>query len=395
MSNQDTFPHTELDQRPGIHLLKEVKGHDFTLQTLQKAFDSNRLHHAYLFHGPSGVGKKRSALVLARLLLCSQTVSLHHPTNGIETIACGHCQSCRRIYQFILEKNGIYHPDLHIISRDRDSSGKLAKEIKIAPIRELQSALNLGSFEGGKTVIIIEDVDRLGLSAANALLKTLEEPLANVHFLLTTNSLNSVLPTIKSRAQSLRFAPLKLEILLDLLNKFQGWSQREDDTETYTPLEPQQLESLAQLSGGSLGKALRLWGQGGMDKVIRLIQQSDLSGGAQDYLKALEFVKQFEKASEEDLELWLHVLRCWYRDALVLIHGAYEIPRFFPSLSEITMQRGQTLGIERLQWRLQALDEGEKHLLKRTGSNKKLILETLCLYLAGFDAMTQQPLQIS
>jgi DNA polymerase III subunit delta' len=396
ISSDSTVAHTH----HSLALVNEIRGHNFVLATIQRAFDNDRLHHAYLFHGPSGVGKCRTAVVIARLLLCS--TPNRSPSTGhqsISTNACGRCKSCQRITPLLNHHEGTYHPDLHYISRDTDSNGKVAKEIKIAPIRKLQSALSLGAFEGGRSVVIIEEVDRLGLSAANALLKTLEEPLPNVHFLLTTDSLNAVLPTIKSRAQSLRFAALNMSILDDLL-KISERSQPDQspsssDQRQYSPLTDLQRQSLAQLSGGSIGRALSMWSQGGMGRVEHLIQKSDLSGGPQDFLNALEFSKSFENAQDSEIALWLHLLRCWYRDALVLLHTSQETQLFFPNFTDITLQRGQRLGVKRLMWRLQALDEGEKHLLKRTGSNKKLIMETLCLYLAGFDLITQKPLVLS
>ena len=368
-------------------LLQEVVGHNLSLSAIQRAVNSDRLHHAYLFHGPEGVGKKRSALSIARLLLC-----LHPQSVDNQREACGACKSCQRVKRYILGESDAFHPDLHLITRQRDSGGKLAKEIKIAPVRELQSALNLGAFEGGCSVVVIEDVDRLGLSAANALLKTLEEPLPNVYFFLTTSSLNAVLPTIISRAQSLRFAALNTKTLHKLLLQLESMPEAPEGGRALNEV---QRESIAQLSGGSLGRAISLWENGGMEKVESLIKGSDLNGGPQDLLSALNFAKSFEKSSEEEISLWIHLLRCWYRDALVLLHGANIPSLFFPAYQEYTTRRAQHLGAQRLLWRLQALDEGERHMLKRTGSNRKLIMETLCLYLAGFDAINARPLQLS
>ena len=392
-SNIDTS--TKALNQPCV-LSNEIHGHHFALETLQKAFDHDRLHHAYLFHGPEGIGKIRVATTLARLLLCTST--LVELTDGQQNQhACGQCKSCKRINPLINRHEGSYHPDLHYITRESDSNGKLAKEIKIAPIRELQSSLSLGAFEGGRVVVIIEDVDRLGLSAANALLKTLEEPLQNVHFLLTTSSLNAVLPTIKSRAQSLRFAPLNQQIMQDLLIAFERkhFSTNQDEPNPFNPLDDSQRFSLAQLSGGSIGRALSLWSQGGMLRVENLIQSSDLNGGPQDILNALAFAKSLEKADDNELKQWIHILRCWYRDALVLMHNPQAEDLFFHRLKEYSYKRAQFLGLDRLLWRLNALDECENHLFRRIGSNRKLIIETLCLYLAGLDALTQKALKLS
>lgn len=388
--------YTNKQHLPLTSMVYEVKGHQLVVETLQKAFEHQRLHHAYMFHGPTGVGKRKVAFLMARLLLCTQP--LLNSITQQACHACGHCKSCLRVTPFIEGKEGTYHPDLHHITRELDSLGKRAKEIKIAPIRELQSALSLGSFEGGRVVVFIEEVDRLGLSAANALLKTLEEPLADVHFILSTSSLNAVLPTIKSRAQSLRFAPLSPQVLVELLAQFEMKEQTQialSEAPTYAPLNEVQRLSLAQLSGGSIGRALELWSQGGMAKVEQLIQASDLNGGPQDLLNALAYSKSLETASEAELSQWIHILRCWYRDALVLLHHPQEKQLFFPNLKEFSAQRGTRLGLERLMWRLNALDECEQHLFRRVGSNRKLIVETLCLYLAGFDALTQKPLRLS
>lgn len=381
-------------------LSNEIYGHHFAVETLQKAFNHQRLHHAYLFHGPEGIGKLRVANVLARLLLCTSPLIESVLGQQVQH-ACGQCKSCLRIKPFIDRIAGGYHPDLHYITRERDSNGKLAKEIKIAPIRELQSSLSLGAFEGGRVVVIIEDVDRLGLSAANALLKTLEEPLKNVHFLLTTSSLNAVLPTIKSRTQSLRFAPLNKQVMQELLIAFErklaqaAQEGTNQDLNALSPLDESQRYSIAQLSGGSIGRAIDLWSQGGMLRVENLIQGSDLSGGPQDILNALAFAKSLESANESELKQWIHILRCWYRDALVLMHNPQAEELFFQNLREFSYKRAQVLGLDRLMWRLAALDECEHHLFRRIGSNRKLIIETLCLYLAGLDAMTQKALKLS
>ena len=380
--------------------LDMVLGHHRSLTALQFAFEQQRLHHAYLLHGPDGVGKRLTTLCFAQVLLCT------HPEvqAGRTASACGQCKSCVRIEKFRAGDPNAFHPDLHRVTRDRDSAGKLAKEIKIQPIRELQKSLSFGAFEGGRRVIIIEEVERLGLSAANALLKTLEEPLPSVHFLLTSTSLNSVLPTIRSRAQGIRFGPLSSDVMVSLIEaeerrieqrRAQGGLDADDSLQEVSPLTPTQRQSLAQLSGGSIGRAIALYHQGGLTRAETLISKTDLQGGPQDVIDALRAVPSLVDLSAPELELWLHLMRCWYRDALIAIHSVTEAPRFFPGQRELTLKRGQQLGVQRLMWRLRALDQAEWHLFKRVGSNRKLILEALLLYLAGFDAITQAPLALS
>jgi len=381
--------------------MKRILGHPRAIDALLLAFESERLHHAYLLHGTEGVGKRLTALSFAQLLLCSQvTVAV----DGRES-ACSTCKSCVRLEKYRAGDQQTFHPDLHIIARAQNSSGKLAKEIKVQPIRELQKALSFGAFEGGRRVVIIEEVERLGLAAANALLKTLEEPLPSVHFLLTSTSLNNVLPTIRSRAQGIRFGPLPSEVMIQLIKeeehrieliKAQNIHELDgEDISSLQPLTVPQRQSLAQLSGGSIGRALALYHQGGISRAELLISQTDRQGGPQDILGALSSLSVLVALSTEELELWLHVMRCWYRDALISLHSAHQVPLFFPEQRERSLQRGHQLGVQRIMWRLEALDKVEWHLFKRTGSNRKLILEALLLYLAGFDSLTQAPLTLS
>ena len=385
---------------PSRDPLEHILGHEITLSALQRAFDSGRLHHAYLLNGPEGVGKRLTALCFAQTLLCVDPRE-HEGRRS----ACGVCKACVRVAKRRAGDLNAFHPDLHTISRDRDSSGKLAKEIKIQPIRELQKALSFGAFEGGRRVVIIEEVERLGLAAANALLKTLEEPLPSVHFLLTTSSLNSVLPTIKSRAQSVRFGPLSSSVMERLLAErervvtqalYEGINELDGiDISDLSPLTDEQRQSLAQLSGGSIGRALKLYHQGGLSRAEELITKSDRQGGPADLIAAIKLTASLSDLSEADLTLWFHLMRCWYRDALVSLHSAHEAALFFPGQRELTGRRGQQLGAQRLMWRLDALDQAERHIFKRIGSNRKLILEALLLYLAGFDSLTQSPLTLS
>ena len=373
-----------------INPLNRVHGHKRTLSSLQSALYSGRLHHAYLFHGPDGIGKQLTALCFAQVLLCQHVTK----TAQGEVHACGQCKTCQRLERRVEGETESYHPDLHWIQRERSpSTGKLGKEIKIQPIRELQKSLSFTAFEGGRRVVVIDEVERLGLSAANALLKTLEEPLPDVHFLLLTVNLNAVLPTIRSRAQGLRFAPLSPPVLIPILKR--EASQSHTDEEPLPPLDEHQLASLAQLSGGSAGHALALWRQGGLSKAEALIRSSDHQGGPQDILNALQTAQSLERASEDELQLWLHLLRCWYRDALVSLYATSGLALFFPAQQSLTIQRGRQLGPQRLQWRLSAINHAEYHLLKRVGSNRKLIIESLLLYLAGFDRLLNTPLNLS
>src|SRR5919106_3940702 len=134
--------------------LADIIGHHRQIQTLRLALAKRRLHHAYLFIGPEGVGKRTLALALAKAIHCSE----------VGSDSCGECVNCARI------RDG-NHPDVRLIE---PLMGK--EEISIQQIREIERQLNLRSFSGGKKIAILNPATLMNLSAQNALLKTLEEP---------------------------------------------------------------------------------------------------------------------------------------------------------------------------------------------------------------------------
>jgi len=165
-----------------------IIGHEKQVNFLQKSIKKKRLSHAYLFIGPEGVGKLTIALAFAKALECE---------DGRDEDFCGHCQSCLAI-----EKGN--HPDVHLISPE---SGK--EEISIAQIKKLCRDFTLSALSGLYKIGVIQGADLLGRAAANAFLKTLEEPLGKAIFILTSSS-ESILPTISSRCQILKFPSLSI-----------------------------------------------------------------------------------------------------------------------------------------------------------------------------------------
>ncbi|MDO4280576.1 MAG: DNA polymerase III subunit delta' [Peptococcaceae bacterium] len=172
----------------------EIIGQDVAITQLRRAYAHHRLSHAYIFDGPQGAGKKQTALALASLLLCEQ------PTDAD---SCGVCAACRQIAAGT-------HPDCHVLAPD-------GRTIKIKQIRDLRAALAQTSEYGGTKVVIIEDADAMGIEAANAFLKTMEEPRGDSCFILLTRQAERLPETIRSRAQRVRFRPLSDAALTQLL----------------------------------------------------------------------------------------------------------------------------------------------------------------------------------
>lgn len=155
-----------------------------------------RLPHALLLKGPQGTGKLDFALSLARSLLCV--------TPGSDGQACGTCSACHWFEQET-------HPDFRLLQPealaegDESDSGKKkpARQITVEQVRSLADFANLSAHQGGRRVVLIHPAERMNVSAANALLKTLEEPSANMVLLLVSHKPQQLLPTIRSRCVAL------------------------------------------------------------------------------------------------------------------------------------------------------------------------------------------------
>ncbi len=146
-----------------------------------------RLPHGILLHGPKDLGKYEFARILAQTLLCTDSNELAQ--------LCGHCKSCH-----LLTANT--HPDFICLEPEEEGKG-----IKVDQVRELVDSLNLTGQMSAKRVIVISPTESMNSAAANALLKTLEEPAPGVHLILVCHQLQRIVATIRSRCQLIRFYP--------------------------------------------------------------------------------------------------------------------------------------------------------------------------------------------
>lgn len=269
----------ETAPRPDLRGLSGVRGQDAVVRVLRSAIEHGRPHHAYLFDGPEGVGKALAARALMAALNC-----LAPPAPGD---ACGACESCSKL------RSGT-HPDW--VTMDMTLAG-LADEVE-----RLLRRLSFPPYEGRAIVVLLDPADQLAAptaqTAANRLLKTLEEPRARTHFVLVTTAASSLLQTIRSRCQRLRFAPLPDELLRQEM-------QRKGAT-------PEAAEAIAPLSQGSLGRAARLLAdQEGLQKRQQLAEQLYLAargGRAADIVSAASDAGTDREEALEVLELlWLRL----------------------------------------------------------------------------------------
>lgn len=202
---------------------QDIYGHEQIKADLQLLLQEKKLPHALLFSGIDGIGKLLTAKILAKSLLCANFKEHNAP--------CGYCKSCK-----MFDEQS--HPDYYFL----EPEGKTRKLIKIEQIRQMQSQIALSPYLSDKRVVIINDAQYLNDTAGNSLLKTLEEPVGEVFFILITSNKDMILSTILSRCMKIYFAPLTyMEVARAL-------QQQMDITEDKAKI-------IARLSGGSILKA--------------------------------------------------------------------------------------------------------------------------------------------
>ncbi len=191
-------PAPELDKEPAAPHPRETfafVGHEQEEQALAEALASGRMHHAWLLAGPKGLGKATLAYRFARVALGGKRIG-HRPLD----VDPEHVVA-RRVA-------ALSHPDLFVLRRGLNERGKPRREIVVDEARELGAFFSLAPSEGGMRVAIIDAVDDLNRNAANAILKTLEEPPARSVLLLVCHAPGATLPTIRSRCRRLALRPL-------------------------------------------------------------------------------------------------------------------------------------------------------------------------------------------
>ncbi|RPH80885.1 MAG: DNA polymerase III subunit delta' [Nitrospiraceae bacterium] len=179
-------------------------GHQQSIAFLQSAVIHERLAHAYLFHGEEAIGKRLTAIRLAQALNCER------PPETDSLDSCGTCRSCQQI-------EARTHPDFFVIEPDQE---QVTQQIKIEQIREIEHQIMYRPLIGERKICLIDDADRMTIGAANALLKTLEEPPAHSLFLAISSRPSALPATIRSRCQALRFTtPARTQVEAALILK--------------------------------------------------------------------------------------------------------------------------------------------------------------------------------
>jgi DNA polymerase-3 subunit delta' len=318
----------------------QILGHERQKEILRRALANGRVAHAYLFSGPDGIGKRLMALALARAIVC------------LEQRGCGHCLACRKI-------DHQNHPDLHILEPDGNS-------IKIEQIRSFQRELNFKPLEAPRKICMIEEADTMTVGAANALLKTLEEPRGDTLLILLSAQPNRLLETIRSRCQPLPFTRHPNSRIQAELEKQLGIGSTESHV-------------LAALSEGSFKKAF------GKDRELYLEQRRELlktltglSSGS--ILPILDFAEKLS-ADKTILPDILEIFQAFYRDVLMTLHGRSDEELVNLDLRDKVHRVSGYESVATVLTKLDALIEVRRQLDRNV--NRQLAMEVLLLKLAA------------
>ena len=333
-------------------------GQPGVVSMLAGALREGRLAHAYLFVGPAQVGKATAARELAMALNCRG-----------EDPPCRRCRQCHQI-------EAGRHPDLELVGvgglceepdhRDHRTEG--SKDIRICQVRRLERLLSRAPYEGSHRVVIVDPADALNVEAANAFLKTLEEPPASVVLILVTSREEALPPTVRSRCRRVAFRRMPVVDVEQAL--VDGWSAA-----------PEKAKSLARLSGGRLGWAVSaLQDEGllsGRDSVLEDVQRLAGASLLERFLYAGRLGHLFPRERDTVLAV-LDLWEEWWRDLLLATAGRPELALNLDRLDKLSEESGkyQLRAVVRF---LGALGRARRQLQENV--NPLLALETLMLEL--------------
>jgi DNA polymerase-3 subunit delta' len=269
-------------------LLRDIAGQDHAVAMLRRVVASGHLAHACLFDGPESVGKRSAAVGLALALSCPEA-----PGEG-----CGTCDTCRRML-------GGLHPDLLTLT-------PATAQYLVEQAREIVALAATRPHEAAARVVILDRADCLNPSAANCLLKTLEEPYPGNHLVLVSAAPDRLLPTLRSRTQRIRFVALSPAALATIAVR--------------RGAPPAQAETAAALASGQAARLLQALASEAETSLWTTVGDLRKAAAAKGMGPIFDAAAEFsDKESRQDLPEVLALLAGFYRDALVSAAGASEL----------------------------------------------------------------------
>jgi DNA polymerase-3 subunit delta' len=285
-------------------------GHAEIQQRILQSIKSERLPHAFFFYGKEGTGKEAFAIEIAKLLNCEKG----------PLVICGKCPSCIKIAK-------LEHPDIKFIfpipnikSIKPDDIADARQEkarnpykrisfpgkscfISIDMVRELKYESKFKLYEGKKKVFIISEAEKMRTEAANALLKLLEEPPANLILILISSQIHHILATIKSRCQLIHFPPLEGDIILRIIRRISSQA-------------PEHLSSLIRLALGNIKLAFDFIDEDVLEKrnqAVEFLRKVVLIEKSHELLKNIEEITN--SRDRRNMILILYFMLTWFHDA--------------------------------------------------------------------------------
>ncbi len=320
-------------------MFKDIKGQAQAIKILQKEIATSAISGAYLFSGPAGVGKTLTALTFAKALNCKNE----------KMDSCDECSSCRKIEHH-------NHPDVRIVAAENGS-------IKIEQIRDLKREISYKLYEGRKKVWIIEEADKLGLAAANSILKILEEPPPQTVLILTSQAKEGLLPTILSRCEIIRFFPLPLQDIEKIIAQ-------------QLPQDSDKIHILARLARGRVEEALDLTKE---NNTLRI--REELLNALRKNMNLEEIFKltaQWANYKDKELQRFFDIILFWFRDILILRQGGEKWLINYDKMEELAREKGK-YSVKEIKKIMETIQKARYYL--KSNVNQKLVLEALWLNL--------------
>lgn len=313
------------------------------VQMLRAAVAGDRLAHAYLFAGPRGVGKGLAAREFAKLLFCDK------PRGKAETLGpCDACDHCRRI-------DRAAHPDLYWFRKEEDRNdfrisvvARRQGQEAASPAVTVTESVVLHPMQARYTVTVLDDAELLNTAAANALLKTLEEPTPHAVLILLCADASQLPGTILSRCQWVRFGPLPEEFVAEKVREALAASRAEPPVkgkkaEPPRPVSSAEIAFIARFAGGSVEQAVLLAGSGLWDLKRSLVaglpkideaEALDMAGAVAKWaaeearrLRAPKGTPEETAVRRASSRLALAAVASAFRDAALLASGATQAVR--------------------------------------------------------------------
>ncbi|HEX8266756.1 MAG TPA: DNA polymerase III subunit delta' C-terminal domain-containing protein [Pyrinomonadaceae bacterium] len=294
-------------------MFDKLIGNNQIKEVFRRMISNRRIPNAFIFAGDAGVGKQLFALELAKTVLC------RNPQSGE---ACDKCAACSRAVKFAaLPPHDSDHKDEYkkVFWSEHSDVGRIVpykNSILVDAIRDLTEQANLTPYEGKARFFLIENAEKLSAGqgeAANALLKTLEEPPATTHLFLLTSRADSLLQTILSRCQMIRFAPIAGEEIEKYLQA----------TKKVSPVEA---KLISRLSRGSLGNALSLNLDVYKTQREMMLNVLDAITVSKDRARLLKIAEEMNEAKiKDEYEQRLEVLEHLIHDVWTLKLGAPDL----------------------------------------------------------------------